>query len=272
MFAVSTDGGATFTQTVLRVDDDRSAICADVISPAPNTVVVVDPTDDCDKDACVWSDTNRGAGFANGTVVSLNEYEADGRTGGLDIDRRHRAAAIRRSIDVEQNGTTEIGGEATESPRLFTDGAGRVCITYIADYDGRRPATPEHAYVQCSDDLGVTFTPRTRSIRERRRRSTTATRSARSARTTPRRSRGCVRPTRIEPGAYVFLATSSDDGTRGAPRSQVPTYVLPGTTSRRPAMNPTLAYDATGILWIAYRVDDGGTTIGSSSTRAATAA
>jgi len=47
-FAVSTDGGATFAApTVLRATT-AVGYCADVISPAPDTVVVVDPTDDCD--------------------------------------------------------------------------------------------------------------------------------------------------------------------------------------------------------------------------------
>jgi hypothetical protein len=32
---------------------------------------------------------------------------------------------------------------------------------------------------------------------------------------------------------------------------------LPGTHTPGPALNVTLVYDATGILWVAYRIDDG---------------
>jgi len=38
---------------------------------------------------------------------------------------------------------------------------------------------------------------------------------------------------------------------------QVPTYVIPGGTTGAPAVNPTVQFDAAGILWLAYRVDDG---------------
>ena len=34
--------------------------------------------------------------------------------------------------------------------------------------------------------------------------------------------------------------------------------MLPGTSTGAPALNPSVLYDGAGILWIAYRVYDGG--------------
>jgi len=254
IYAVSTDGGATFTQTVLRATTG-TGICADIISPKPNTVIVEDPTGDCDtdRDAWVFSDANRGAGFATGTVVSMNEYEAHGNTGGLDSADK-RACSDPAKLTIEQNGTSGLGGEATESPRMFVNAAGRVCISYVAIANGLT-GTPEHAYEQCSDDLGVTFDapvtldPATPAG---------AGHSHTVGAFGPNNAAAVAFVHQIGQDGFIFLATSSDGGeTFGAP-TQVPTYSLPDTTTPGPALNPTVLYDATGVLWIAYRVYDGG--------------
>ena len=253
VLAVSNDGGATFTQTVLRATTD-AGYCADVISPAPNTVIVEDPTGNCDvdRDAWVFSDTNRGAGFASGTVVSMNEYEANGSTHGLDT-ADGRVCSDTAKLTIEQNGTTDLGGGAVESPRLFTAN-GRVCITYIAVANGIT-GTPEHTYEQCSDDLGKTFSlpvmldPATPNGEIH---------SHSVGAFGPNNAAAVAFVHQVGQQGFVFVATSTDGGaTFGAP-TQVPTYSLPGTTAPGPALNVTLLYDASGVLWIAYRVDDGG--------------
>jgi len=254
VLAVSSDGGVTFSQTVLRATPD-AGYCADVISPAANTVIVEDPTGECDvdKDMWVFSDTNRGAGFASGTVISQNEYEANGATHGLD-SADGRACMDPAKLAVEQNGTTDFGGGASESPRLFTNGS-RVCITYIAVQNGLA-GTPEHTYEQCSDDLGKTFSlpialdPATPNG---------AVHSHSVGAFGPNNAAAVAFVHEIGQQEFIFLATSSDGGvTFGAP-TQVPTYSLPGTNTPGPALNPTISYDAAGVLWIAYRVDDGDT-------------
>jgi hypothetical protein len=253
VLSVSSDGGTTFTQTVLRANAD-AGYCADVISPAPNTVIVEDPTGDCDVDKDIWvfSDTNRGAGFATGTKVSANEYEANGDTHGLE-SADGRACGDAAKLAIEQNGSTGLSGEAVESPRMFTAN-GRVCITYIAVQNGLT-GTPEHAYEQCSDDLGKTFSlpvmldPATPNG---------AAHSHSVGAFGPNHTAAVAFVHQIGQQGFIFLATSTDGGqTFGAP-AQVPTYSLPGTNTPGPAINPTISYDAAGVLWIAYRVDDGG--------------
>jgi hypothetical protein len=253
VLAVSSDGGATFTQTVLRSTAD-AGYCADVISPAPNTVIVEDPTGDCDvdKDAWVFSDTNRGAGFATGTIVSMNEYEANGYTHGLD-NADGRACDDPAKLAIEQNGTTDLGGGAVESPRLFTAN-GRVCVTYIA-VQNETTATPEHTYEQCSDDLGKTFSP---PIMLDPATPNGEIHSHSVGAFGPNNTAAVAFVHQAGQEGFVYVATSTDGGaTFGAP-TQIPTYSLPGTNKPGPALNVTLVYDATGILWVAYRVDDGG--------------
>jgi hypothetical protein len=257
IYAVSSDGGATFTQTVLRSTTD-SGICADVISPAPDHVIVADPTDECAapsdprfSDVWVFSDAHRGAGWTTGNVFSMNEYEANGNTHGLSmIDGR--ACDDPARIDVQQDGGTDTSGEAVESPRLFTDGAGRTCLSYIATSTGQ-PGTPVYAYVNCSDDFGVTWTLPHKLD------------PAAPAGTVHSQAVGAFgphgaaavvwvrQPQASAQTAYLFIATSNDGGNTFGAEVQVPTYVLPGTTGSSSVVNPAVSYDADGILWIAYR-------------------
>jgi hypothetical protein len=258
VYTFSTDGGHTFAApTVLRSTTD-GGICADVISPAPDHVIVADPTDECGlpfNDVWVFSDAHRGASWTTGTVVSMNEYEANGNTGGLaTLDGR--ACDDPARIDVQQNGTTGFGGEATESPRLFSNGAGRTCITYIATSTGE-PGTPEHSYVNCSDDFGVTWTT---ALELDASAPIGAIHSQAVGAFGPNNAVAIAWDRELQQsaqGAYLFVATSSDGGHTFGAEAQVPTYEIPGTTTGAPVVNPTLVYDAAGVLWIAYRVDDG---------------
>ena len=202
----------------------------------------------------MFSDPHRGAGFTAGTLISMNEYEADS-TGALDsIDGN--ACGTPPKIDLEQDGSTAISGEAGESPRLFTDGAGRLCITYIGESTGVSP-TPEHAYVQCSSDAGHSFTP-LRSLDPAAPAAMDHSLAVGAFGPSHAAAIAWVNQVADGGGAFLFLATSSDDGATWSAPAMVPTYVLPGTTTSAPVVNPALAYDATGVLWIAYRVDDGG--------------
>ena len=129
-----------------------------------------------------------------------------------------------------------------------------MCITYLAVQNGLA-GTPEHAYEQCSDDLGKTFSP---PITLDPATPNGAGHSHAVGAFGPNNSAAVAFVHQIGQQGFIFLATSTDGGvTFGAP-TQVPTYSLPGTNTPGPAMNPTISYDAAGILWIAYRVDDGG--------------
>ncbi len=254
VFAMSSDGGQSFTETVLHADIPIG-YCADVISPAADTVVIDDPVDDCtnDKDVWVWSDVHRGAGFAQGTQ-GTGTYLSNGTTHGLD-DADGRACANPARVDIETDGTTGIGGEATESPRLFTDGAGRVCITYVGDTTAMSP-TPVHAYVQCSDDLGKTFSAPIALD--------TAAPGLYHSHATGAFGQGgdaaiawasSADDTNLSSDIYVAL--SSDHGHTFGPATRIASYAVPGATGPTSMINPSLMYDAAGILWLGYRVGDG---------------
>jgi len=255
LIAISSDGGATWTQHNIAVGP--AMICADVASPAPDTVVVVGPGWDCTvpnagRDVFVWSDANRGAGFATGAVIqSPQEYFADGYTKGLD-DLNNDPACTQEHLSVESDGTTDAGGDATESPRLFTDGAGHLCVSYIGDINHANAMMDVNVYVQCSSDAGKTWTAPVNV----------------DGADAPKVSRSVVGS--IAPNGNVtiiwtsgkngglYTSTSTDGGKTFAPRSQAPHPIkFSGDTELAEALNPMAAYDAAGILWVGYRAYDG---------------
>ena len=154
VLAASTDGGQTFQTHVLATDDAYD--CADLVAPAPDEVVVEAPGDGCASNAAnppadmyVFSDASRGAGFAAGS--GSGPYLATEQTDGLYL--LQGPANCSSDLTFDSNGGDNGSGQAIESPRMFTDGAGRLCITYVA----AATATTGNVYVQCSDDAGATF-------------------------------------------------------------------------------------------------------------------
>jgi hypothetical protein len=251
---VSTDGGATWTAHVLQAGG--GPICADVASPAADTVVVIGPGWECypngGRDIFVWSDANRGAGFASGaTLNSPGEYFSAGYTGGLD-DLNNDPACTAAHLVPESNGGTDSAGDATESPRLFTDGAGHLCTSYIGDVNHSNGTMDVNVYVQCSADAGKTWTaPVNVDTAAAPKVSTSAI--------------GAIGPNGVitviwadgKPGG-LYTSTSTDGGKTFSAPSQTPHPVeFSGDTERTVALNPMIAYDAAGILWVGYRADDG---------------
>jgi len=245
VFAVSEDGGATFGQSVLRTG--IIGYCPDVASPAADTVVVEDPVDVCDKDMWVWSDAHRGAGFATGAPVPNSApggevyYLADGATSGLD-ESDGRDCSDAAKVNLESDGTTDAGGDATEAPRLFTDGAGRVCVSYIGDTTTQ---SVSHAYAQCSTDAGATFGPLV-----------ALDPGAAAGGSVHSQATGALGPAGAAAVAFVrgggiYVALSTDSGATFAAPIALPAYQGLG------AINPSPYYDADGILWLAYRSVDG---------------
>lgn len=254
LLAISTDGGTTFTTTVMQVGGsaggpnggwDQVGICGDVASPSPNTVVVESPggyNGDGNPDIAIWADANRGAGFATGLAAD-GDYLANGYTDALDILQGDH------DIVVAQNGGTDDANGATESPRLFTNGSGRLCITYMGTTGN---GSQSHVYVQCSDDLAKTFSAPL--VVDPQNPADAALTSPIGA-FGPNGSVAELWSTGLTDGR-LLVATSTDGGkTFGAP-APIPTYVLPDQSHAPPA-NPSIAYDAAGILWVAYYADDG---------------
>lgn len=250
VYGVSTDGGKTWTRHPMMLGGvaggpygghNAAGICPDVASPAKDTVVVEWAgmyANDGNPDMYVFSDAQRGAGFATGQGDDW-DWQCDGETGAL--------ATVARGLglDVGQNGGS---GSVTESPRLFTDGKGRLCVTWM----GSGWTEPKDGvYLQCSSDLGKTF-------------------SAPLALTTEVKSLPHTPTGAFGPNGAVAVAWSAGDEAQGALL-----YVLSadGKTFSAPASiavpklsdgtqltvtNGDLAYDGAGVLWVAYRAYDGG--------------
>ena len=239
VLAVSTNGGQTFSNTVLTTAYAAIAPCQDVSSPAPNTVVVNAPAgDQCGTypDTYVWTDTAGGAAFQTGTFDKNNYYWADGISTALYILRG--TSDCTTDLSPYADGSDGSSGQVIESPRMFTDGLGHLCLTYAAEL--MAAPTIENVYIQCSNDAGKTYT----------------------------------QPLEIDPnlgvdnqpsGAFgpngmaaivwthaitttndqqLYLAVSADGAaTFGAP-ILVPTAALP--------YSPSVYIDADGIIWISY--------------------
>jgi hypothetical protein len=259
IFAVSTDGGASFTTQVLHVGAGGD-VCADVASPAADTVVIASPgwssctpKGDDARDIFVWSDARRGKGFAKGSYSDAPvEYFANGYTSALDDLAGEGCSAAH--LWPLADGATDASGDATESPRLFTDGTGEVCVTYVGHVKPGHGKEIPNVYVQCSTDAGATFTAPEPV-------DPTADVDGSSA-------TGALGPD----GAIAILFTENGDapgvlelameqvgtGTGFSPLNPVPTYPAPEGTPE-PVQNPALAFDENGLLWLAYRTASTGT-------------
>jgi hypothetical protein len=257
VFAVSGDGGATWTQHFLTAG--TSPICPDIASPSANTVVVVGAGWDCTvpnagRDIFVFSDANQGAGFASGmTLQSPQEYFANGYTKGLD-DLNNDPACTQEHLVPESNGGTDSAGDATESPRLFTDGAGHLCVSYIGDINHATGVMDVNVYVQCSSDAGVTWTapvnvdgPGAPKVS-----------SSAAGSIAPNGNVTVIWTSGRNGGLYN--STSTDGGKTFSTPSQSPHPIkFMGDAEVATALNPMVAYDAAGILWVGYRAYDGTT-------------
>jgi hypothetical protein len=254
--AVSKDGGATFTTRVLHVGAGDT--CPDLAAPATNTVVVEAPAlGDCaagDPDLRIWSDAANGAGFATGSGTA--PYLAAGLT--LALANVNKAPTCATRIVVAQNGTTGTGGEATEAPRLFTNGKGRLCITYVGSIVPGDGTTTTNAYVQCSGDAGRTFSD---PVNLDPTRAQTIDHSSAIGAFAPDGNVAVLwtnSPDATNQKALPYVAVSNDGGRTFSAPALVPTYVVPGGGAPVPVVNPDVVFDASGILWLTYRSSDGG--------------
>ena len=257
LIGISTDGGVTWTQHLLSVGPAQ--ICADVASPAANTVVVV-------RARLGLQRPERGARHLPLVGRQPGRRVRDGRghrEPGLEVLRRWLHARPRRSeqrpgvhggapVDVASNGGTDSAGDATESPRLFTDGAGNLCASYIGFINHADSTVDTNVYVQCSSDAGKTWTaPVNVDGADAPKVSTSAVGAM-----GPNGAVAVIWADGKNGGLYT--AFSTDGGKTFAPRVQAPHPIqFEGDTERSIAVNPTVAYDAAGILWAGYRAYDG---------------
>jgi hypothetical protein len=150
------------------------------------------------------------------------------------------------------DGGTGAATDTTESPRLFTDPAGNLCVVYLGRVDANT-GTTLRSYIQCSNDLGQAFS--VPLVLDPPSPGGAASSSASGA-AKPTGGSGVIWTTGLS--GDLFVATSADGATFGAP-VRVPVFTFPGQPAPAIALNPTLAYDFAGILWVAYHATDNGT-------------
>lgn len=261
VLGVSIDGGKTFTPRVMQVGGSANGpdniqqvgLCGDMISPAANTIVVESPTNESafdTPDLAIWFDTNKGAGFAGG-ITDGSDYIASGFQDSLQ--NVNKAADENHRLDIGQDGGGDETGAATESPRLATDGKGNICLTFIATQAGVTPNT-ENAFIMCSADNGKTFGS---LITLNPADSANLHHAQAIAAMGPNGKIAVVWTDGLDAGMGMKIATSTNGGTSfGAPVA-IPLFAAPGVQGPTPALTPSLAYDADGILWLAYAPYDG---------------
>lgn len=258
LLAVSTDAGVTWKTHVLHVGaaDDG---CADVASPAPDNVFVVSPGWSCSqgdkdlRDLFVWADSQRGAGFDDGTYTDAPvEYFANGFVSSLgnlagdDCGDTH--------IFPESDSGTDDSGNASESPRLFSDGAGHLCVTYVGDVVPKKGDPVTSVYAQCSADAGQTFADAQKLDNPVLPGFTSATGAF-----GPNGAAAIAYATAGSPDHRLYLAFSNDGQTFGTPDT-VPTDFETNNVPSQ-ALNPAVAFDTSGVLWLGYRTADSGSLI-----------
>jgi hypothetical protein len=260
VLVVSTDGGKTFP--LVRVlqsgnSDDpipvAQGICPDVASLAADTVAVTTPggsnvipgDSQHSVGMYLWVDSHHGEGL---TIKIQDGYNsmANGETGAL--------IGVGAKADVGQNGGSN---NATESPRLFSDGKGTLCVTYVAYTPAGSGSPSSTAWVQCSTDQGKTF-------------SDPVAASPTYAYDGPHISHptGTFGPKgeiaigwhgyQSEPvgGVNVVGVAVSSDGGKTFTNVSAPMYQEPPAGFSADVAD--VRFDDAGVLWLAYTVYDGG--------------
>jgi hypothetical protein len=191
----------------------------------------------------VWTDTARGAGFQTGHTDDNGYYWADGRSTALDILRGGTDCLT--DLSAEFNASQDVSGGVIESPRMFTDGLGHLCLTYA----GEPQAAPEteDVYIQCSNDAGKTYTQPLEvdaNLGSANQPNGAFGPGGLAAVVWTRSTADQQQPQQL------YLAISTDGAaTFGAP-IVVPTSDLPDS--------PSVYIDAGGIIWISYMMSPGG--------------
>jgi hypothetical protein len=250
-FAVSKDQGATFTNHVLLSGPNGYGYCPDIASPSAGAVAVAAPantlsTEDGPRLIDLYVDTQKGDGFAAGHG-DMSLYTADELFTTLNNVGEGTLGAF---FEVGENGGSD---SVTESPRLFTDGKGTLCITYVGIYDG--PQGTVRAYAQCSPDLGATFTA-----------PIALDPGDGAGAAEPHHPTGTIGPNgeitiawhqstdASGSGASVYFVQAAKGGASFSAPVAVSTYAVPAGTAH--AQHAALAWEG-GILWLAYAVGDG---------------
>ncbi len=244
--ATSTDGGATFTNYVLLSAGNGLGNSIDIVSPGAGQVMVSVPNF---YNTNLYVDSTKGAGFASG-VASGESWETTGYVANFDSAKDPSAMAP-FSYMAQNGGSEQASGSA---PRLATDGAGRICLVYDGVYFSGNDFDmgSDLPYIQCTSDLGATFSPALPLDTDR-----TAAHPLVTAAFGPNHVVTVVWEQIDTKGLeQTYLAQSTDNGkTFSAPFAHAP-YVLPDMTLSQPRFNSVIYEGST--LWLIYMAYDGG--------------
>ena len=176
--------------------------------------------------------------------------------GSFDVNGYYWADGISTALSVLKGGPgcqTDLApyagasdgasGQVIESPRMFTDGLGHLCLTYAGEPQAN--PTIENVYIQCSNDAGKTFTQPVEID---------------PALGVDNQPSGAFGPGGMAAVTWTHAITSTNDqqlylavsadgaATFGAP-ILVPTADLP--------YSPSVYVDVDGIIWISYMMSNG---------------
>jgi len=231
--SVSNDGGAHFQSYVLESHVSGWGECPDVASPAPGTVTVEAPAFRFSEPyLSTYVDTKKGSGFAKG---QQDDYS-------YVVDESHEVTTPYNELH------SDGGSFGMESPRLVTDGKGKLCVTYVGG-----PFGEEHVAVQCSNDSGKTFAPPVEL--------TTAGDSEdfhHAGGAFSDNGTLAIAYWSSTPDAWTMRLALSDDGGKTFQKpSDLPRYEVPESVDLkgRPAY-PSLVWQG-AKLWLSYLIDDG---------------
>ena len=238
--AVSQDGGKTFPTEYIVADNTNSFadfICPDVISPSADHVIV--------SGIATTSNTSWAATFVSGNRgSSIGPVGTEGVSSPANpADPSGYYAVSDTNSSSAKTGCTFSANGGNKGPRVSTNGAGNVCVTYSGtsgDCNG--------VFVQCSADNGATWTA-TNPI---------ATPTANTGIFSAVSKSGNVALTWLDTVASateVMLAISRDGGkTFGAP-FQYPSSARNGVVPGAYTYDPVVTWESDDILWLSQTLD-----------------
>lgn len=235
ILATSHDGGKTFTGSLVWSGGNGYCNYLDLVASAPNTMTLVCPSG--------------GWGELDGHALNVDTFVSD--QAGADLDGNTTQGDFVQGVRYDGLSSVPfyivVQNTANAGAVLTTDGAGRVCATYIAEL---KTSDPYAIYVQCSKDAGKTFSA---PVLVGAPDPLLAVGAAPHLAFGPKNDVAVVYANNNGDG---FVAWSHDFGASFGQPVKVPNYILPDGTASE-FEHGALAYQG-DVLWVSHYAFDGG--------------